>query len=360
MNQTGSDPIRIGIIGCGFWANYQLAGWQELPGVEVVAVCDADGQKARSMADQFGVARTYTDAETLLATGMLDVVDVITPPSTHAELVRLAVDRRVPVITQKPMATDLPMSEGIVNQCREAGVPLFVHENFRWQTSIRALRQILDSGEIGKPFKATISFCTGFPVFANQPLLASVEQLIISDLGSHMYDVCRFLFGEPTLLFCRTARLDPTIRGEDVANTLIQTETGVHCYVAMSFASVLETDAFPETLVTVEADAGSVELRKGFELRITTRLGGARSGLTRVEYARPPLYPWAHPDYAVVHASIVDCNRNLLGALRPDSPANNAVGRTSVAETTGEDNLRTVRMVQAAYESAATGQAVKL
>lgn len=360
MNQTGSDPIRIGIVGCGFWANYQLAGWQELPGVEVVAVCDSDRQKARAMAEQFGIARVYTDAEALLATETLDVVDVITPPATHAELVRLAVNRRVPVITQKPMATDLPTSEGIVNQCREAGVPLFVHENFRWQTSIRALRQILDSGEIGKPFKATISFCTGFPVFANQPLLASLDQLIISDLGSHLYDVCRFLFGEPTLLFCRMTRVNPRIRGEDVANTLIETATGVHCYVEMSFASVLESDAFPQTLVTVEAGAGSVELRKDFELRITTRSGLTRSTETRVEYARPPLYPWAHPDYAVVHASIVDCNRNLIGALRPDYPTSNAAGRTGTAETTGEDNLRTVRMVQAAYESAATGRAIRL
>lgn len=355
MNQTGSNPIRIGLIGCGFWANYQLAGWQELPGIEVVAVCDADRQKARAMAEQFGIAQVYTDAKTLLTTETVDIVDIITPPSTHAELVRLAIDRRVPVITQKPMATDLPTSEGIVTGCREAGVPLFVHENFRWQTSIRALKQILDSGEIGKPFRATISFCTGFPVFANQPTLASLEQLIISDLGSHLYDVCRFLFGEPTRLFCCTTRVNPTIRGEDVANTLIETETGVHCYVTMSFASVLETDAFPQTLVTVEADAGSVDLRKDFELRITTRSAG-----TRVEYARPPLYSWANPDYAVVHASIVDCNRNLLGALRPDSPANGAAGRTGVAETTGEDNLRTVRMVQAAYESAATGQAIRL
>ena len=64
----------------------------------------------------------------------------------------------------------------------------------------------------------------------------------------------------------------------------------------------------------------------------------------------PPRYPWADPEYDVVHASIVECNRNLLGALRGQAPA----------ETTGEDNLRTVRLVFAAYESARCNTVIAL
>ncbi|AQG79244.1 Gfo/Idh/MocA family protein [Spirosoma montaniterrae] len=336
--------MNIAIVGCGFWATYQVAGWRELPGVTVVAVCDADAAKARTLAETFGVAGVYTDARVMLDAERIDALDVITSPNTHAGLVLLAAEHGVPVITQKPMANDLETCRQMVDACERADVPLFVHENFRWQTPIRALKAVLDSGEIGTPFKGRIYFCSGFPVFDNQPFLAEIEQFIISDVGSHTFDMARFLFGEPARLFCRTQRINPRIRGEDVANTLIDMVSGLTCYVEMSYASVLESDAFPETLISVEGSAGSVELRKGFDLRITTRSG------TRVEYARPPLYAWANPDYAVVHASIVDCNRNILSGLRHEGPA----------ETTGADNLQTVRMVHAAYESARTGEVILL
>ncbi len=64
----------------------------------------------------------------------------------------------------------------------------------------------------------------------------------------------------------------------------------------------------------------------------------------------PKSYPWADPAYALIHASIVDCHRNLLGSLRGEA----------VAETTGADNLQTLRLVDASYESAAGGQVIPL
>jgi predicted dehydrogenase len=64
----------------------------------------------------------------------------------------------------------------------------------------------------------------------------------------------------------------------------------------------------------------------------------------------PPRYAWANPAYDVVHASIVDCNRDLLTALRGETPG----------ETTGADNLKTIELVFAAYDSANRGKAVQL
>jgi predicted dehydrogenase len=65
---------------------------------------------------------------------------------------------------------------------------------------------------------------------------------------------------------------------------------------------------------------------------------------------KPPHYSWADPAYDVVHASIVPCNANLLKALKGEGQA----------ETTGEDNLKTVRLVFAAYRSAQQNQAVEI
>jgi predicted dehydrogenase len=223
-------------------------------------------------------------------------------------------------------------------------VPYFVHENWRWQTPIRQLKSVLDSGQIGRPFRARIAMVSGFPVFANQPFLRELEQFVLTDMGSHVLDVARFLFGEAQTLYCQTRQVHSDIKGEDVATVMLAMGgTTVSC--EMGYAeNFLERDCFPETLIFIEGQRGSIELAPDLWLRITTADG------TRSRRYPPPRYAWADPAYDLIHASIVSCNANLLGALRGENQA----------ETTGEDNLRTVRLVFAAYESAASGQAVGL
>ena len=65
----------------------------------------------------------------------------------------------------------------------QTGVPLMVHENFRWQSPVQAVKAVMDSGEIGSPFFGRISFRSGYDVFSGQPYLAEGERFIIDDLG---------------------------------------------------------------------------------------------------------------------------------------------------------------------------------
>ncbi len=337
--------LRFAILGTGFWARYQLAAWRELRGVECVALYNRTRRKAEALGRAFGISAIYDDPAALLDREQLDFVDIITAVETHAPLTRLAAARGVAVICQKPMATSPREAEAMVRTCRTHGVPFFVHENFRWQTPIRALAAELRRGAIGRPFRARLDFISGFPVFRNQPFLAELEQFILTDVGSHVLDVARFLFGEARTIYCRTQRVHPTIRGEDVATVVLEMRNGVHVTVNLAYAgNALEREAFPETLAFVEGERGSAELAPGCILRITTRRG------TRVRPAPPPAHPWADPRYAAVHASIVPCHADILAALRGRGPA----------ETTGEDNLRTVRLVFAAYASAASGRAITL
>lgn len=337
--------LRFAILGTGFWSRFQLAAWRELAGVECVALYNRTRAKAEALGREFGVHAIYDDVDALLAKERLDFVDIITDVATHAPLTRLAAARGLPVICQKPMATTWKEAQAMVRFCAERRVPFFVHENFRWQAPLRALHTALSRGAIGRPFRARIDFISGFPVFENQPFLAELEQFILTDLGSHTLDLARFLFGEAKSIYCRTQRVHAHIKGEDVATVVLDMHNGMQVTVNMAYAgNALEREAFPETLVFVEGDQGSAELSPGCRLRVTTRRGTLA---TRVP---PPFYPWADARYAVVHASIVDCNANLLAALQ----------RRGSAETSGEDNLRTVRLVFAAYASAARGQVVPL
>ncbi len=328
-------PLRFAILGTGFWARFQLAAWRELEGVECVALYNRTRAKAEALAQEFGVAAVYDDAEALFASQQLDFVDIITDVDTHQRFVELAAAHRLPVICQKPMAPTLAQAQAMVALCREAKTPFFVHENWRWQTPLRQLHAVLQSGEIGEVFRARLSFVTSFPVFDNQPFLKELEQFIVTDIGSHVLDTARFLFGEASSLFCQTRRIHPDIRGEDVATVMMKMgDATVIC--DMSYASRTEAERFPQTFALVEGERGSVELTTDYWIRVTTAQG------THATRCPPPRFAWADPAYDVVHSSIVACNANLLGALQ---------GRNS-AETGGDDNLKTVELVFAAYDSA--------
>lgn len=336
--------LRFAILGTGFWARYQLAAWRELKGADCVALYNRTRHKAEALAREFGVATVYDTAEELFRREQLDFVDIITDVDTHARFVELAAQHRVPPICQKPMAPSLAVAERMLTLCQQAGVPLFIHENFRWQWPLRELKKILTRDVIGPVFRGRIEFSNSFPVFDNQPFLKELDQFMLTDVGSHVLDVARFLFGEASSLYCQTRRIHRDIKGEDVATVMLQMGDQITVMCHLSYASRLEHERFPETFVLIEGERGSLELGPDFSVRVTTAQG------TQSRRCAPPYHPWADPRYAVVHASIVPCNENLLRALQGETPA----------ETTGEDNLRTVKLVFASYESAASGKVVSI
>ena len=338
------SDLRFGVIGCGFWSQFQIAGWFEVGGVELVALYNRTRSKAEALAERFGVPAVYDTAEEMLAKEKLDFVDIITDVDTHSKFVHMAARHKVPVICQKPMAPDLATAEVMVKVCRDAGIPFLIHENWRWQYPIRQFKKALDEIGVGKVFRGHILYANSFPVFENQPFLKDLEQFILTDIGSHILDTARFLFGDAKRLYCQTSRVNPEIKGEDVATVMFETVDGATVTCEMSYASRLEHERFPETYIRAECENGSVELGPDFWVRVTK---GADTIPTR---HAPPHYEWADPAYDLAHSSIVSCNADLLRALRTGEPA----------ETSGDDNLKTMQMVFSSYESAATGRAVEL
>ncbi len=334
--------MKFAIFGTGFWSNYQIPGWQELKGVKCVAAYNRTRSKAEHIAKKFGIPKVYDDPEILLnKEEELDFVDICTDAHTHLPFTKMAAERGINVVCQKPMAGSFEDAEKLLAICQANGVKLFINENFRWQTPIRKVKTTMESGVIGEIFKARVSFCSAFAVFENQPFLAELDRFILTDIGSHVLDITRYLFGEAKTLFCRTKRVNPNIKGEDVANCFLEMQSGVHCYVEMSYASILEKESFPQTLVLIEGSKGSIKLEADFLLKVSTKSG------TFSERVRPKLYDWADPEYAVVHSSIVDAQRNILEGLQGGE-----------AETTGADNLRTVELVWKSYESAETDKLI--
>ena len=340
-------PLRFAIFGAGFWARVQLAAWREVGGVECVAIYNRTRDRAEAFARDMGVPAVYDDAEKLLREVKPDFVDNITEIGGHKPLSLLCARDRVPCIVQKPMAASLADTRQMVSAFAKAKTPFFVHENWRWQTPMRALIDTLRSGVIGTPFRARLSFLSGFDVWANQPALRDLEQFILTDLGVHLLDTARACFGEASSVYCQLHRtLAPSVKGDNVATLLLsmgKAKTSVVMEIAYA-KTPLERECFPQTLVFVEGPLGSIEVTDDYWLRVTTKQG------THSRRHAPPRYAWADPSYDLSQSSMVPCHRDLLAALR---------GQRS-AETTGADNLRTMELVFAAYDSARRDAVVKL
>lgn len=335
--------LRVGVIGCGFFAQNHLQSWAELDGVEIGAVCDLDEAKARAAAEKFNVPRWFTDAAQMLREARPDFVDVITTMPSHRGLVSLCAAERLPVIVQKPFAPTYADCAAMVKTCQEAGVTLMVHENFRFQVPLRRIREVLDSGAIGDPLWARLSFRTGYDVKANQPYFFDEERMIMLDLAIHVVDVARLYLGEVETVFARTRKVDQRIRGEDMATIMLGHTNGATSVVDVTYESRKLPDLFPQTLVSIEGTKGAIELGANFQLGVTS------NGKLTTEHATTPLRSWTSEPWHVAQDSVFRTQEHWLQRLRE--------GREP--ETSGADNLKTYAIIDAAYKSAASGQAIR-
>lgn len=341
---ASTTTLRGGLIGCGFFAFNHMHAWSGVEGAEIVAICDRDPERIAAMLGTFAVPATYTDAEAMLSTETLDFVDIVTTAASHRALVELAARYCVPAICQKPFAQELADAEAMVDACAATGIPLMVHENFRWQTPIRAVSDVIRSGRIGEPFWARISFRSAYDVFSGQPYLATGDRFIIEDLGIHILDIARFLLGDVARLTACTKRVNPAIRGEDVATMLLDHVGGATSVVDCSYATILAEEPFPETMVEVDGADGTIRLGKGYRMVVSDRAG------SEVLEVPPVLLPWASRPWHNIQESVAAIQAHWVDCLR----------RATEPETSGRDNLQTLALVEAAYRSASEASAIEL
>jgi len=127
-----------------------------------------------------------------------------------------------------------------------------------------------------------------------------------------------------------------------VASINMKMKNGIHCNLELSYASRVEHDRFSETFILIEGKKGSLELGPDFWVKVTTADG------TLSERVVSLYYDWADLRYGCAHASIVDINRNFSKAIQGEKEA----------ETTGEDNLKTLELVYKAYQSAELNEVI--
>jgi D-apiose dehydrogenase len=220
VSQTARTIQRVAVIGAGYFSQFHLHGWQNMPGMEIVAVCDADIEKAERSAQQFGAGQAVSSVEQLFALPDIHLLDIVTPPASHVALVSQAVCSGIATICQKPFATRYSQALALTELAEQHDVPLIVHENFRFMPWYREMRRQIDMGLIGKihgvSFRLRPGDGQGADAYLNrQPYFQQLPRFLVAETAVHFIDTFRYLCGEIKSVYAHLRRINPVVAGED-------------------------------------------------------------------------------------------------------------------------------------------------
>ncbi|MBO7744572.1 Gfo/Idh/MocA family oxidoreductase [Paenibacillus sp. MWE-103] len=343
---------NVGLVGTGFWSDKHLQAWSRIPGARVVALCDRAEGKLRAAGAKYGVPEElqFGRFDEMLAQADIDIVDIVTGAETHAELVAQAADAGKHILCQKPFAPSLAEAERMVAQARERGVRLMVTENWRWLEPFRTIKGVLDRGELGKVHVARYIHTDYYtPRMAPgtelpQPFFRTMPKLLFYEMGVHWFDTWRFLFGTPKRLTAELTRASEHIIGED-SGIVVLGHNDFYGFMDMSWATRQQLDkplgerVGPVHLerFVVDGSDGTLKLYADGRIAIVSKNGGEE----RIVAAKTEL------DHEESHVRL---QGHFIGCLNSGEPF----------QTSGEDNLVTLRLAFAVYESAAEHRTISL
>jgi len=341
-------PLKGVIVGAGYFSRFQYDSWSRIPDVNILANCNRSYDKAKAFADEFNIPSTYTvdRFEEMLITEKPDFVDIITPPETHLELCRIAFKQGVHIICQKPLAPTWEETQELVALAEaHPDVRFMVHENWRWQPWYREIKSLLDSDAIGDPFHCAIQTRLGDgwgddAYLARQPFFREYKRLFIFETGVHFLDTFRFLFGEVSSIYAQTSQRNPVIKGEDSALLMCRCVNGVTAMLDANRYNESDAENPRYTFGTLRIDGSKGHLELDFDGSITIKpLGEASS---KHDY-KPAKQGFAGD---CVHAIQCHFTDTMLNG--------------GEFESTASDYLKSVALVEKAYESAESNQVVHL
>lgn len=349
--------IKIGIIGVGNIAGTHIRAYQQNPNVELYAFCDINEAQLKKRAEEFGISRTFTNKDDMLALPELDAVSVCTWNSAHAECTIAALEAGKHVLCEKPMATNAEDARRMKEAAEKSGKLLMIGFVRRFGNDCAVLQDFLSTGFFGDLYyaKATYLRRNGCPGgWFGEKARSGGGPLI--DLGVHVIDLVRYIMGNPKpvsvygvtyqKLFDRrdlkdkkayvaASKTDHDIYDvEDLASALIRFDNGATLSVEAAFSLNLKKDKGDIELFGTKAGA-----KLSPELEIFTETNGY---MTNVTLEKPTALDFNGLFEGEIN-HFVDCIQNGTECLAP-----------------AEDGIQLMRILDAIYESARTGHEVVL
>ena len=146
-----SEKVRVGIIGTRWGGDrFHLPSLKSHPDVVLAAVCGRNRDRAEKLAGKYGVARVFTDYRKMLNSGELDAAIVASPDDLHYPMVMAALEARLHVVCEKPLANSAAQAKKMVEKAQSAGVKHMLMFTLRGAPHYRYMKQLLEDGHIGQ------------------------------------------------------------------------------------------------------------------------------------------------------------------------------------------------------------------
>ncbi|HCU13357.1 MAG TPA: oxidoreductase, partial [Gemmatimonadetes bacterium] len=215
---SSEKTFRIALVGCGRISKNHFEAIEQIDGLDLVAVCDADPERAAQAGAQWNVPH-YSSFEKMLKESKADVITIATPSGLHAEQGVAAAQAGKHVVMEKPMAISLTGADALVHACDKAGVQLFVVKQNRLNLPVQLLKRAVDRNRFGRIYMAscTVHWARPQEYYDQAPWRGTWEfdGGAFMNQASHYVDLIQWLMGPVESVMAKTATLARRIETED-------------------------------------------------------------------------------------------------------------------------------------------------
>ncbi len=341
---SSEKTFRVALVGCGRISKNHFEAIDQVEGLELAAVCDADPERAAQAGAQWNVPH-YTSYEKMLKESKADVITIATPSGLHPDQGVEAARAGKHVVMEKPMAISLTGADALVHACDKAGVQLFVVKQNRLNPPVQLLKRAIDKNRFGRIYMASCTVYWARPqeYYDQAPWRGTWEfdGGAFMNQASHYVDLIQWVMGPVESVMAKTATLARRIETEDSGIAILKFRSGA---LGMIQVTML---AYPRNLegsLTILGEKGSAKIG-----------GTAVNKIEHWEFAEsddddkqaeaantnpPNVYGLGHQGYY----------RNVLAVLRGEAKP----------DTDGRAGRKSLELILGIYESAKTGKEVPL
>jgi predicted dehydrogenase len=276
------DKLKVGIIGTGFSANSHLEAIRRLHDVEVVAIAASTNEKAKEIAQRFGIPKYYSDPSELISDSEVEVVHNCTPNYLHFPINREVLLAGKHLLSEKPLAMNSEESQELLNLAQKQNVVAGICFNYRFYPLVAQAREYIKNGDYGRPHIVYGGYVQDWCLYdsdyswrmdpeKNGPSRA------IADIGSHWCDTIQYILGKNIVeVFADLKTVHPirkktngevktfmknntdhfenvNINTEDYGSVLVHFEDGTHGVFTVSQVSAGRKNKFYFDIATEKA-----------------------------------------------------------------------------------------------------------
>jgi predicted dehydrogenase len=331
----------IALVGAGEIADVAHLPAYRKGGLEVIGITDIDPARARAVAERHGIEHVYPDLDTLLGDDRVEVVDVAVPPSAQPGIARKVIAARRHMLGQKPFAPSSAIARELADLADAAGVVLAVNQQLRFDEGVAAAHRIAELGWLGEVTALTINVNI-WTEWRNWPWMQVRDELEIWVHSIHYHDLVRWFLGEPERVVCAGGRTPgQAAAGETRTITTYSFPGGPRALVAANHENSWDDQS---ALFRLEGNHGAI--RGTFGLLYDYPHG--RPDTLEVTSDLLPTDGWT--PYPVTTRWVPDA---FLGTMASVLAAASG-GPPPI--TSARDNVGTLALVEALYESMRTGE----